>query len=260
MRSRTRSWRPAIPPLAAKHVVVMGGFIGATEDGVTTTLGRGGSDYTASIVGAGIGAEEIQIWTDVDGMLTADPTILAWRLSRRDLFVRGSGGVGLFRREGAASGDGAAGDREEYSRADFKFAAAGRGGDVDCRRGSARARAPIRSIACKKNITLVNIVSTRMLMAHGFLRRIFEIFDRFETPVDMLATSEVSVSLTIDNTRALEAIRAEIEEFAEVTVEENTPSCAWWARISGRSRAQRRGCSRRWRTSTCEWFRKARRC
>ena len=65
-----------IPPLAANSVVVMGGFIASTEDGVTTTLGRGGSDYTASIVGAGIGAEEIQIWTDVDGMLTADPTIL----------------------------------------------------------------------------------------------------------------------------------------------------------------------------------------
>ena len=65
-----------VPPLAAKSVIVMGGFIAASEDGVTTTLGRGGSDFTASIVGAGIGAEEIQIWTDVDGMLTADPTIL----------------------------------------------------------------------------------------------------------------------------------------------------------------------------------------
>src|SRR5262249_41180838 len=79
----------------------------------------------------------------------------------------------------------------------------------------------IRSIACKKNITLVNIVSTRMLMAHGFLRRIFEVFDRYETPVDMLATSEVSVSLTIDNPRALPAIRAELEAFADVSVEEN---------------------------------------
>src|SRR6202020_116345 len=79
--------------------------------------------------------------------------------------------------------------------------------------------APIRSIACKKNITLVNIVSTRMLMAHGFLRRIFEIFDRHQTPVDMLATSEVSVSLTIDNPRALDAICKELEEFAEATVE-----------------------------------------
>ena len=67
----------------------------------------------------------------------------------------------------------------------------------------------------------MNIVSTRMLMAHGFLRRIFEVFDRFETPVDMLATSEVSVSLTIDNTRALDAIRAEIGDFADVSMEEN---------------------------------------
>src|SRR5580700_3945104 len=67
----------AIPPLAKQQVVVMGGFIASTEQGVTTTLGRGGSDFTASIVGAGVGAEEIQIWTDVDGMLTADPTVIA---------------------------------------------------------------------------------------------------------------------------------------------------------------------------------------
>src|SRR5579862_9080085 len=80
---------------------------------------------------------------------------------------------------------------------------------------------PIRSIACKQNITLVNIVSTRMLMAHGFLRRIFEIFDRFGTSVDMLATSEVSVSLTIDSTRALAAIQAERELFADIAIEEN---------------------------------------
>jgi aspartate kinase len=83
-----------------------------------------------------------------------------------------------------------------------------------------RSLSPIRSIACKRNITLVNIVSTRMLMAHGFLRRIFEVFDRFETSVDMVATSEVSVSLTIDNTRSLAAIREELETFADVMVEE----------------------------------------
>ena len=79
----------------------------------------------------------------------------------------------------------------------------------------------IRSIACKKNITVVTIVSSRMLGAHGFLRRIFEVFDRHETPVDMLATSEVSVSLTIDNPRALAAIRKDVEEFAEISIEEN---------------------------------------
>ena len=78
-----------------------------------------------------------------------------------------------------------------------------------------------KSIACKKKITLVNIVSTRMLMAHGFLRRIFEVFDRYETPVDMVATSEVSVSLTIDNLTRLEDISRELRQFAEVTIEED---------------------------------------
>ena len=209
-----------IPALAHKQVVVMGGFIGATQDGVTTTLGRGGSDYTASIVGAGIGAKEIQIWTDVDGMLTADPTILP----------------GGYRVETCSFAEAA---ELAYFGAKVLHPATvlpaieknipvrilnSRRPEVEGTLIVAEAPAsstPIRSIACKKNITLVNIVSTRMLMAHGFLRRIFEIFDRFETPVDMLATSEVSVSLTIDNTRALAAIREEIEEFADVSVEEN---------------------------------------
>ena len=106
------------------HVVVMGGFIASTEDGVTTTLGRGGSDYTASIVGAGIGAEEIQIWTDVDGMLTADPTIYPERPSRESVFVHRSRGAGVLRRESAASGDGAAGHRKEHSGADSELAPA----------------------------------------------------------------------------------------------------------------------------------------
>jgi aspartate kinase len=209
-----------IPPLAKTQVVVMGGFIGASEDGVTTTLGRGGSDYTASIVGAGIGAEEIQIWTDVDGMLTADPTILP----------------GGYRVETCSFAEAA---ELAYFGAKVLHPATvlpaieknipvrilnSRRPEVEGTLIVAEAppsSAPIRSIANKKNITLVNIVSTRMLMAHGFLRRIFEIFDRFETPVDMLATSEVSVSLTVDNTRALPAIQKEIEEFAEVSIEEN---------------------------------------
>jgi aspartate kinase len=208
-----------IPPLAHKQVVVMGGFIGSTQDGITTTLGRGGSDYTASIVGAGIGAKEIQIWTDVDGMLTADPTILP----------------GGYRVEACSFAEAA---ELAYFGAKVLHPATvlpaieknipvrilnSRRPEVEGTLIVAEAppsTAPIRSIACKKNITLVNIVSTRMLMAHGFLRRIFEIFDRFETPVDMLATSEVSVSLTIDNTRALAAIREEIEVFAEVSVED----------------------------------------
>jgi aspartate kinase len=211
----------AIPPLAkGGRVVVMGGFIGATEDGATTTLGRGGSDYTASIVGAGLDAEEIQIWTDVDGMLTADPTILAGGYRVKTCSFAEAAELAYF---GAKVLHPAtvlpAIDKNIPVRI------------LNSRRPEVEGTLiaadvppiadPIRSIACKRNITLVNIVSTRMLMAHGFLRRIFEIFDRFETPVDMLATSEVSVSLTVDNTGALGAIRTEIEEFAEVSIEED---------------------------------------
>ena len=209
-----------VPALARDQVVVMGGFIGSSVDGVTTTLGRGGSDYTASIVGAGIGAEEIQIWTDVDGMLTSDPTILPGGFRVKTCSFAEAAELAYF---GAKVLHPATVLPAIETKIPVRI--------LNSRRPEVEgtlivAEAPpcadaIRSIACKRNITLVNIVSTRMLMAHGFLRRIFEIFDRFETPVDMLATSEVSVSLTIDNARALDAIRAEIEEFADVSVEED---------------------------------------
>lgn len=207
-----------IPPLAEKQVVVMGGFIAATEGGVTSTLGRGGSDYTASIVGAGIGAVEIQIWTDVDGMLTSDPTILANVYRVKQCSFAEAAELAYF---GAKVLHPATVLPAIEKNIPVRILNSRRP-EVEGTLITAEApksASPIRSIACKRNITLVNIVSSRMLMAHGFLRRIFEIFDRFETPVDMLATSEISVSLTIDKTGSLAAIRGEIQEFADVTVE-----------------------------------------
>lgn len=200
-------------------VVVMGGFIGSTLDGVTTTLGRGGSDYTAAIVGAGIGAEEIQIWTDVDGMLTADPTILPGGYRVKTCSFAEAAELAYF----GAKVLHPATVLPAIERNIPVRILNSRRPEVEGTLIAARApecSSAIRSIACKRNITLVNIVSTRMLMAYGFLHRIFEIFDRFETPVDMLATSEVSVSLTVDNTRALDEIRAELEKFAQVSVEQ----------------------------------------
>lgn len=207
-----------VSALARDRVVVMGGFIGSTMDGMTTTLGRGGSDYTAAIVGAAIEAEEIQIWTDVDGMLTCDPTILPGGYRVKICSFAEAAELAYF---GAKVLHPAtvlpAIDKNIPVRI------------LNSRRPEVAgtlivADAPpcadaIRSIACKRAITLVNVVSTRMLMAHGFLRRICEIFDRFGTAVDMVTTSEVSVSLTIDDTRALDAICAEIGTFAEVSVE-----------------------------------------
>jgi len=209
-----------VPNLAERGVVVMGGFIGATEDGVTSTLGRGGSDYTASIVGAGIGADEIQIWTDVDGMLTADPTILPGGYRVKTCSFAEAAELAYF---GAKVLHPATVLPAIEKNIPVRILNSRRP-EVDGTLIVAEAPPcadPIRSIACKRNITLVNIVSTRMLMAHGFLRRIFEVFDRFETPVDMLATSEVSVSLTIDNTRALAAIQTELEHFADISIEED---------------------------------------
>ncbi len=208
-----------IPALAAKQVVVMGGFIASTEQGVTSTLGRGGSDYTASIVGAGIGAQEIQIWTDVDGMLTADPTILPGGHRVKVCSFAEAAELAYFGAKVLHPATVLPAIEKNIPVRILNSRRAESPGTLIVKNPPA-STSPIRSIACKKNITLVNIVSTRMLMAHGFLRRIFEVFDRFETPVDMLATSEVSVSLTIDNTKSLDAIRAELESFAEVTVQD----------------------------------------
>lgn len=210
-----------VPPLAAKHVVVMGGFIASTFDGITSTLGRGGSDFTASIVGAGIGADEIQIWTDVDGMLTCDPRIVEGGHRIRVCSFAEAAELAYF---GAKVLHPATvvpaieknipvrilNSRRPEVEGTLIVAEAVNGG-VN----------PVKSIACKQNITAVSITSTRMLMAHGFLRRIFEVFDRHETAVDMVTTSEVNVSLTIDNTHHLASIQTELAQFSEVSIEEN---------------------------------------
>jgi aspartate kinase len=209
-----------VPPLAKDSVVVMGGFIAATEDGVTTTLGRGGSDFTAAIVGAGIGAEEIQIWTDVDGMLTADPTILPGGHRVKTISFAEAAELAYFGAKVLHPATVVPAIEKNIP----VLILNSRRPDVPGTRIVAEAvpcTNVVKSIACKRKIALLNIHSTRMLMAHGFLRQIFEVFDRFETPVDMVATSEVSVSLTIDNLQRLDAIAAELRKFAEVDSEKD---------------------------------------
>jgi aspartate kinase len=205
-------------PRAEQQIVVLGGFIGATAEGITTTLGRGGSDFTASIVGAGIGAEEIQIWTDVDGMLTCDPRILPGGHRVRQCSFAEAAELAYFGAKVLHPATVVPAMEKNIP----VFILNSRRPEVEGTRITAAgvpAHSPAKSIACKTNITVVNIQSTRMLMAHGFLRRIFEVFDRHQTPVDMVSTSEVSVSLTIDNTQQLPAIVAALSEFAEVTVD-----------------------------------------
>ena len=208
----------AIPPLARDAVVVMGGFIASTKEGVTTTLGRGGSDYSASIIGAGIGADEIQIWTDVDGMLTADPTIFPGGHRVKTISFAEAAELAYFGAKVLHPATVAPAMEKDIPVLILNSRRPQAGGTRIVAQAVRCANA-VKSIACKRNITLVNIHSTRMLMAHGFLHRIFEVFDRFETPVDMVATSEVSVSLTIDNAKRLDAILEELKKFSEAETE-----------------------------------------
>jgi aspartate kinase len=198
---------------------VLGGFIGRAPDGSTTTLGRGGSDYSASIIGAAIGAAEIQIWTDVDGMLTADPRVVYDAEVVKHLSFSEASELAYF---GA-----------KVLHPSTIFPAVSRSIPVrilNSRRPDVAGTLitadpppgdrPFAALACKRGITVIDITSTRMLMAHGFLRRVFEAFERNETAVDVVTTSEVSVSVTIDDNRRGPEIVAELLEFAEVTVEE----------------------------------------
>ena len=207
-----------IPPLAAEQVVVMGGFIASTREGVTSTLGRGGSDFTASLVGAGIGAEEIEIWTDVDGMLTADPTILQGGHRVRLISFAEAAELAYFGAKVLHPATVAPAVEKDIP----VLILNSRRPEVDGTRivgQTVRTSNVVKSIACKRRITLLNIHSTRMLMAHGFMKRIFDVFERYETAVDMVATSEVSVSLTIDNPKHVQAICEAISEFASVEIE-----------------------------------------
>ena len=206
------------PVLAAGKVAVLGGFIGATASGITSTLGRGGSDYSAAIFGACLDAAEIQIWTDVDGLLTADPRIVPQpRVVPRISFAEASElayfGAKVLHPSTIlpAVGKNIAVRILNSRRPEnpgTRITADGR-----------PEQGQLTAIACKRDVTVIDITSTRMLMAHGFLRRLFEVFERFKTAVDVVTTSEVSVSVTIDDTRRLEAILDNLRNFAEASCE-----------------------------------------
>jgi aspartate kinase len=198
-------------------VPVLGGFVGATRTGQTTTLGRGGSDYSAALIAAAVGAAAVEIWTDVDGMMTADPQIV--------------GGARVIERISSEEASELAyfGARVLHP---LTLAPAIEKGIPVKVRNSRRPdvpgteilpavptdSCPIRSIAFKKGITTVDIVTSRMLMASGFLQRLFDVFARHDTAVDMVATSEISVSVTVDDATRLPEIRRELEEMASVEV------------------------------------------
>jgi aspartate kinase len=234
MRETTAALRAVISPvLDAGRVPVIGGFVGATTEGHTTTLGRGGSDYSAAIVGAGLGADEIQIWTDVDGMLTADPRIIPEpRLVPRLSFAEAAELAYFGAKVLHPSTIHPAVERNIPVRILNSRKPAGTGTLITAE--TAPGIGPVTAMAAKRDVTVVDITSDRMLMAYGFLRRVFEVFERFQTAVDVVTTSEVSVSVTVDDRRRLEAIVEELSVFAEVAVE---PDMALLCAVGDRLRA-----------------------
>ncbi len=211
---RLRSWAGRV-----KGVAVVTGFIGIALDGRITTLGRGGSDYSAAIIGAAIGAEEIQIWTDTSGLLTADPRVVPDARPVPRLTFGEAGELAYF------------GAKVLHPKTllpaiehgiPVRILNTGRPGDPGTRITREIGESPepwgVRSIASKRGITAVTIVSTRMLLAHGFLARIFEVFGRHQIVVDLVTTSEVSISVTVDDETHLGSALDELEGTGHVEV------------------------------------------
>jgi aspartate kinase len=207
--------RPLLDRLA---IPVMGGFIGSTRQGATTTLGRGGSDFTAAIVGAGLRAESIEIWTDVDGMMTTDPRTCPDAHRIRTISFEEAAELAYFGAKVLHPATLLPAVQKDIP----VYVLNSRNPSCEGTRITARApqcRNYFKAIAAKRRITIVDVVATRMLMAHGFLKSIFEVFDHHRCPVDMVSTSEVSVSLTVDSTEAIPAIAADLEKLADVKYE-----------------------------------------
>ncbi|HVT48522.1 MAG TPA: aspartate kinase [Vicinamibacterales bacterium] len=208
------------PILADRRIPVIGGFVGANREGVTTTLGRGGSDYSAAIVGACLGSSEIQIWTDVDGMLTADPRLVKHVQVVPHISFGEASELAYF---GAkvlhpATILPAVGQNIPVRILNSRRPQDARGTLIT--RDRPASDRPLTAVASKKGVTVVDITSTRMLMAHGFLARIFQAFEQHRTAVDVVTTSEVSVSVTVDDARRLPEIAAALREVADVTRED----------------------------------------
>jgi aspartate kinase len=218
--TRERLQAVAEPAIRNGRIVVMGGYIGATEAGVTTTLGRGGSDYSAAIVGALMNAEEIQIWTDVDGMMTADPRVVSDSYKVTEISFAEASELAYFGAKVLHPLTVVPAIEKNIPVYILNSRKPAGSGTRITREPRVTANL-IKSIAVKHGITVVTVSSSRMLMAHGFLKALFEVFDRHRTAVDVVATSEVSVSLTLDSTWALPAIIEDLRPFGEVTVMDN---------------------------------------
>lgn len=196
----------------------MGGFIASNESGLTTTLGRGGSDFTGALVGGALHAEAIEIWTDVDGIMTTDPRICPDALRVKVISFEEAAELAYFGAKVLHPATILPAVKKNIPVLVLNSRNAANEGTRIISLAP-HCKSPFKSIAVKKKLSIIDVVASRMLMTHGYLRQIFEIFDRHKCPVDMVSTSEVSVSLTVDSNAQLPLITADLNKLADVKLE-----------------------------------------
>ena len=200
-------------------IPIVGGFYGSNESGEITTLGRGGSDYSASLFGMVLDAEAIEIWTDVDGMFTSDPRYIKNARFIDAISFNEAAELAYFGAKvlhPATIQPAVEKDIPVFIKNTFKPGQLGTRIASDVPTSNV-----IRAIAFKKDITVVTIASSRMLMAYGFLARVFNIFEEHRVSVDLVSTSEVSISMSVDNTRNLDQVIRELKRIGNVSIREH---------------------------------------
>jgi aspartate kinase len=207
-----------LPLVQAGKTPVMGGFIGSTAEGITTTLGRGGSDYTAALVGGGLHAGAIEIWTDVNGIMTTDPRICPDALRVKTISFEEAAELAYF----GAKVLHPATILPAVQKSIPVWVLNSRNAENEGTRITAvapKCKSPFKCIAAKKKLTIIDIVASRMLMSHGYLKAVFDVFDKYKCVIDMVSTSEVSISLSVDSNERLPEICEELSKIADVKME-----------------------------------------
>jgi aspartate kinase len=214
----TRLAATVLPLLDDGKTPVMAGFIGATAEGITTTLGRGGSDYTAALIGGGMHAGAIEIWTDVNGIMTTDPRICPDALRVKTISFEEAAELAYF----GAKVLHPATILPAVQKSIPVWVLNSRNAENEGTKITAMAAkcaSPFKSIAAKKKLTIIDVVASRMLMSHGYLKAVFDVFDKYKCAIDMVSTSEVSISVTVDSNQQLPEICAELAKIADVKME-----------------------------------------
>ncbi len=203
--------------LHSTHVPVITGFIGKDKNGKITTLGRGGSDYSATIIGAAIDADEIQIWTDVSGVYSADPKIVKDARKIEKISFAECSELAYFGAKVLHPKTILPAMNKNIPVKVLNTFEPENSGTIILSEMK-KSDEIVKALTCKKNITLININSTRMLFAYGFLARVFYVFDKYNISVDMISTSEVSMSLTIDKNTNLDKALEELNQIATTNI------------------------------------------